>query len=76
MLGEQKKRTTELFKEIKSLAKNDSADEFNFFMRKNQTEFSYNPKVGEYIREVLQRRGEKIKNFSLRVVGDFFCKIF
>lgn len=61
MLGEQKKRTTELFKEIKSLAKNDSADEFNFFMRKNQTEFSYNPKVGEYIRTVLQNRGEKIK---------------
>jgi len=61
MLGEQKKRTTEIFQEIKSLANNASTDEFNFFMRKNQNEFSYNPKVGEYIREILKKRGEKIK---------------
>lgn len=58
MFGENKKRTTEILREIRSIK---SAGEFNFFVNNNQSEFSCNPKVGEYIRDVLKNRNQEIK---------------
>lgn len=58
LLGKQKKRTTEILNEIRSVAKRKSGDDFSDFMRDNQNEFSYNPKIGAYIKDVLQSRQE------------------
>lgn len=58
LLGKQKKRTTEILNEIRSVAKRKSDDDFANFMRDNQNEFSYNPKIGAYIKDVLQSHQE------------------
>lgn len=59
-LGDHKKSTTELLNDIRSIA-GKSRDEFNYFMQRNQDEFSYNPQVGRYIKDVLGDRWQKIK---------------
>lgn len=60
LLGEQKKRTTEILNEIRSVAKRKSDDDFADFVAQNQNEFSYSPQVGQYIRDVLQSRQEPL----------------
>jgi len=60
LLGDHKKSTTEIFNSIRALAKKSDDDNFKTFMNENQNEFTYSPKVGEYIRDVLNSRNEKI----------------
>jgi len=59
-LGDHKKSTTELLNDIRAIA-GKSRDEFNYFMQRNQNEFSYAPQVGKYIKDVLGERWQKIK---------------
>ena len=54
LLGEHKKRTTEILNEIRA-AKN-----FNSFAVRNGDEFSYRPTVGKYIKDVLQSRQQPL----------------
>ena len=54
LLGEHKKRTTEILNEIRA-AKN-----FNSFAARNDDEFSYSPTVGKYIKDVLQSRRQPL----------------
>ena len=61
LLGEHKKSTTEIFNSIRSIAQNADEDDFKTFMDDNQNEFSYSPKVGEYIKDVMKSRREEIK---------------
>lgn len=61
LLGDHKKSTTELLGDIRSIAKGKSRDEFNFFMQRNQNEFSYDPQVGKYIKDVLGERWHNLK---------------
>lgn len=60
LLGNHKKRTTEILNEIRSAAKRKSDDDFYDFVANNQDEFSYNPQVGRYIKDVLQSRQEAL----------------
>ena len=60
LLGEHAKSTTEIFNSIRVLAKKSDDDDFKTFLDDNQNEFSYNPKIGEYIKDVLNSRDEKI----------------
>ena len=60
LLGNQKKRTTEILNEIRAAAKRKSDDDFYDFVASNQDEFSYNPQVGKYIRDVLSSRQETL----------------
>ena len=60
LLGGQKKRTTEILNEIRSVAKRKSDDDFSDFVERNQDEFSYNPQVGKYIKDVLRSRQETL----------------
>lgn len=60
LLGNQKKRTTEILNEIRSVAEKKSDDNFADFVKSNQDEFSYNPQVGRYIKDVLQSRQESL----------------
>ena len=60
LLGDHKKRTTEILNEIHSVAKRKSDDAFSDFVELNQDEFSYNPQVGKYIKDVLQSRQEAL----------------
>lgn len=61
LLGNHEKSTTEIFSSISSIAQNSSDEDFKNFLDDNQNEFSYSPKVGEYIKEVMKRRNEEIK---------------
>ena len=54
LLGDHKKRTTEILNEIRSAA------DFDSFAQRNGDEFSYRPTVGKYIRDVLQSRQQSI----------------
>lgn len=54
LLGDHKKRTTEILNEIRTVAKRKSEDDFSDFVERNEDEFSYNPQIGRYIKEVLQ----------------------
>ena len=63
LLGDHKKSTTELLGNIRAIVKNDSDRDFNNFMSSNQDEFSYNPQVGNYIRDIL---GERIKDVKIK----------
>ena len=56
LLGDHKKRTTEILNEIRSVAKRKSDDDFSDFVESNEDEFSYNPQVGRYIKDVLHSR--------------------
>ena len=56
LLGDHKKRTTEILNEIRSVAKRKSDDDFSDFVERNEDEFSYNPQVGRYIKDVLHSR--------------------
>ena len=60
LLGDHKKSTIELLSDIRAIA-GKSRDEFNYFMQRNQNEFSYDPQVGKYIKDVLGERWQKIK---------------
>ena len=60
LLGDHKKRTTEILNEIRSVAKRKSDDDFSNFIEFNRDEFSYNPQVGKYIKDVLQSRQEAL----------------
>lgn len=60
LLGGQKKRTTEILNEIRVAAKRKSDVDFSEFVERNQNEFSYNPQIGRYIKDVLQSRQESI----------------
>ena len=60
LLGGQKKRTTEILNEIRVAAKRKSDDDFSEFVERNQNEFSYNPQIGRYIKDVLQSRQETV----------------
>ena len=60
LLGGHKKRTTEILNEIHSVAKRKSEDYFSNFVECNEDEFSYNPQVGQYIKDVLQSRQEAL----------------
>lgn len=60
LLGDHKKSTTEILNSIRSIAQNSSDEDFNSFMNDNQNEFSYSPKVGEYIKTVLKSRNVEI----------------
>lgn len=60
LLGNHKKRTTEILNEIHSAAKRKSDDDFYSFVANNPNEFSYNPQVGKYIRDVLSSRQETL----------------
>ena len=55
LLGEQKKRTTEILNEIRSVAKKKSVDDFADFVAQNQNEFSYSPQVGQYCKAAKNR---------------------
>ena len=61
VLGDHEKTTTEIFDSIHSIAKSSSDEDFKTFLDDNQNEFSYSPKVGEYIKEVMKNRKEEIK---------------
>ena len=67
LLGEHKKSTTELLSSISSMAKNKSDDEFTYFMQTNQDEFSYNPQVGKYLRDIL---GARLKEINIPELAD------
>lgn len=54
LLGDHKKRTTEILNEIRSAA------DFDSFAQRNGDEFSYRTTVGKYIRDVLQSRQEAL----------------
>lgn len=54
LLGDHKKRTTEILNEIRSAA------DFDSFAARNGDEFSYRPTVGKYIKDVLQSRQQSI----------------
>lgn len=54
LLGDHKKRTTEILNEIRSAA------DFDSFAQRNGDEFSYSPTVGKYIRDVLQSRQQPL----------------
>ena len=60
MLGGHKKRTTEILNEIRVVAKRKSDDDFSAFVERNEAEFSYNPQVGRYIKDVLQSRQQTL----------------
>lgn len=60
LLGDHQKSTTEIFNSISSIAQNSSDDDFKTFLQDNQNEFSYSPKVGEYIKTVMKSRNEEI----------------
>ena len=60
MLGNHKKRTTEILNGIRSAAKRKSDEDFYDFVVSNQDEFSYNPQVGKYIKDILQNRQETL----------------
>ena len=60
LLGGQKKRTTEILNEIRAAAKRKSDDDFSDFVESNEEEFSYNPQVGRYIKDVLQSRQQSL----------------
>lgn len=60
MLGNHKKRTTEILNEIRAAAKRKSEDDFSDFVERNEDEFSYNPQIGRYIKDVLQSRQENV----------------
>ena len=60
MLGDHKKRTTEILNEIRVAAKRKSEDDFSDFVERNEEEFSYNPQIGRYIKDVLQTRQENV----------------
>ena len=60
MLGDHKKRTTEILNEIRAAAKRKSEDDFSDFVERNEEEFSYNPQIGRYIKDVLQSRQETV----------------
>ena len=60
LLGGQKKRTTEILNEIRSVAKRKSDDDFSDFVERNEEEFSYDPQVGRYIKDVLQSRQQPL----------------
>ena len=62
LFGGQKKRTTEIFNEIHIAAKAKPEDEFAELIHDNASEFSCNPQVGEYIKGIVQSRGE---NFNI-----------
>lgn len=59
LFGGQKKRTTEILNEIRTVAKTKPEDEFDELIHDNANEFSCNPQVGEYIKSVVQSRGEE-----------------
>ena len=59
LFGGQKKRTTEILNEIHIAAKTKPEDEFDELIHDNANEFSYNPQVGEYIKSIVQSRGEE-----------------
>lgn len=63
--GEQKQSTTELLGNIRRLAEDGGDDEFASFMRRSKGEFSYWPKVGQYLKEIVETRGGKIDFASL-----------
>ena len=67
MLGNHKKTTGELLSDIKSIAKKQSDGEFNYYVQKSQKEFSYNPVVGQYIRDIL---GDRIKDVKIKELAD------
>jgi transcriptional regulator with XRE-family HTH domain len=60
ILGDHKKSTTEIFNSIHSMAQNSTNEDFKTFMQNNQNEFSYSPKVGEYIKTVMKSRNAEI----------------
>lgn len=60
LLGDHKKRTTEILNEIRAAAKRKSDDDFSDFVERNEEEFSYNPQIGRYIKDVLQSRQETV----------------
>ena len=60
LLGDHKKRTTEILNEIRSAAKRKSEDDFYNLVASNQDEFSYSPQVGRYIKDVLLSRQEAL----------------
>ena len=60
LLGGQKKRTTEILNEIRAAAKRKSDDDFSDFVERNEDEFSYNPQIGRYIKDVLQSRQQPL----------------
>jgi len=60
LLGDHKKSTTEILNSIRALAKKSDEEDFKTFLNENQNEFTYSPKVGEYIKDVLNSRNEKI----------------
>ena len=59
MLGGHKKRTTEILNEIRAAAKK-SDDDFDKFIDGNSDEFSYNPQIGRYIKDVLRSRRQPL----------------
>ncbi len=59
-IGGHKKDTEEIYNSICAAAKKTSTDEFKSFLNDNQNEFSYSPKVGEYIKIIMERRNEEI----------------
>ena len=61
LLGDHKKNTTEIFDSISAIARNADEEDFKAFLDDNQNEFSYSPKVGEYIKDVMKSRNEEIK---------------
>ena len=63
--SEQKQSTTELLGNIRRLAEDGGDDEFASFMRRSKGEFSYWPKVGQYLKEIVETRGGKIDFASL-----------
>ena len=54
LLGDYKKRTTEILNEIRSTA------DFDSFATRNSDEFSYRPTVGKYIKDILQSRQQPL----------------